>query len=536
MQAVKPRRGQLWRYNYAVLMGGGYWILVLPLAASQVVTLWMMALASDFSQSTATTIAELMTPILGAFLVAHSMAPEYRSGIGAVLACKPVSMHRVVTMRVVIAMVLPLLLTALTLTICSVGLKPIEIGPPLLAALPPLWFLSMLALTCATLFRSAPAGFAMAAVLWALDVALGYGVNPFLSSRGLTAVLETDPLQSLWLYGKLTLVALGTLLFWLHGRILYRVCRPAERRDLTRLVAAAVVLMLAYCGTGAAASVGYAYAHRARLEVSDVVWLRRQMSVYGPVPVARLFGPAFTELVTPPPSVAGAPTRAGAAADETNPPTQAAENGDRLSSGDARVLQLRHALDRWPNSIWAPSIAFTIAEEQDHSDHERAARDYVTVADRYGSSPYAPKALARVTTTPEAEVKPAHRLVAARRLVTTYAHTEEAEKGAEYLLSTKDGEVPAAERLQAARVGLGVAARTRQPGWHLMVADELRKQGSFPEALQSAREARDLGEHLKEQERALGNTLNDITPRRPQIDAAIIQANTVIRELEGKTK
>lgn len=524
MQAVKPRRGQLWRYNYAVLMGGGYWILVLPLAASQVVTLWMMALSTEFSQSVATGIAELMAPILGAFLVAHSMAPEYRSGIGAVLACKPVSMHRVVTMRVAIAMMLPLLLTTITLTICSVGLKPIDIGPPLLAALPPLWFLSMLALTCATLFRSAPAGFAMAAVLWALDVALGYGVNPFLSSRGLTAVFETDPLRSLWLYGKVTLVVLGTLLFWLHGRILYRVCRPAERRDLTRLVAAAVALMLAYCGTGAAASVSYAYAHRSRLEVSDVTWLRRQMSVYGPVPVVRLFGPAFTELVTPPPS--------GSSASSPSAP----QSGDRIAAGDARVMQLRHALDRWPNSIWAPSIAFTVAEEQDHSDHERAALDYAAVADRFGSSPYAPKALVRVVTSTDAEVKPAQHLLAARRLVTTYAHSEEAEKGADYLLSLTGDEVKPAERLQAARVGLDVAARSRRPSWYLMLAEELEKQGSFTDALRAAREARDTGLRLQVLERELRSAPNDLTPRRPQIDAAILRANEVIQKLEARTR
>src|SRR5437763_669648 len=111
MTALSARGSPLWRYNYKILVGTGYWVLVLPVAASQVVTLWMMALASDFNQAVGTHIAELMTPILGAFLVAHSLAPEYRSGIGTVLACKPVSLHRVVTIRVGLAMLAAVLLT-----------------------------------------------------------------------------------------------------------------------------------------------------------------------------------------------------------------------------------------------------------------------------------------------------------------------------------------------------------------------------------------------------------------------------------------
>src|SRR5205823_4889019 len=168
-------------------------------------------------------------PILGAFLVAHSLAPEYRSGIGAVLACKPVSLHRVVTMRVGLAMLGALLLTVVTLAVCSIGLHPIDLGPPLLACLPSLWFLSLLALTFATLFRSALAGFAIAAGLWALDLAVGYGVHPILSLQGLHARMDLHPLAGLWLYGKLALVVVGLVLLWLHRRLLPRISRPPER-------------------------------------------------------------------------------------------------------------------------------------------------------------------------------------------------------------------------------------------------------------------------------------------------------------------
>src|SRR3712207_6748217 len=113
----------------------------------------MMAMSGAFGQNVATLIAELLAPILRAFLVAHSMAPEYRSGVGAVLVSKPVSLHRVVTIRVGLAMLAAFLLTWATLGICSLGIAPVQIWEPLLACLPPLWFLSMLALTFATLFR-----------------------------------------------------------------------------------------------------------------------------------------------------------------------------------------------------------------------------------------------------------------------------------------------------------------------------------------------------------------------------------------------
>ena len=170
----RPRRASLWRYNYAILAGGGYWVIVLPVAASMVTMLWMFPLQSVFGQVAATKIAELMVPVLGAFLAAHTMAPEYRSGVGAVLACKPVSLQRVVVARVALALAVALVLGLTVLVVCSWLLSPVNVWTPLLAALPSLWFLSMLAMTFATLFRNSLAGFAVAAAIWALDFGLGY--------------------------------------------------------------------------------------------------------------------------------------------------------------------------------------------------------------------------------------------------------------------------------------------------------------------------------------------------------------------------
>ncbi len=537
MQAIRSKRGNLWRYNYAVLMGGGYWVLVLPLAASQMVTLWMMALASEFSQAVATNIAELMMPILGAFLVAHSMAPEYRSGIGAVLACKPVSLHRVVTMRVLLAMVLPILLTTVTLGVCSVGLKPVDLGPPLLAALPSLWFLSMLALTCATLFRSAPGGFAMAAVLWGLDLALGYSLNPFLSSRGLTAFYEADPLRSLWLYGKGTLLLGGCVLLGIHARLLPRVCRPAERRDIRKLVGTAAGLVLLYAVTGAAASVWYGYTHRSSLAAGDVSWFRRQLSLYGPIPVSRLFGPAFAEYVTLPPVTAsngtdGGATPGGGGARETR---EEQRGGGPAASRVAlqaqpRITQLERALERWPRSIWADSLSFALAAERETYDPSAAIQDYRRIPDRYPASPFAPKALARIVRSDSPQVTAEQRLAASRELLAQFAATPEAEAGADFLLTAPGTSLE--EQARAAETASRVAAAFRQPGWCVTLAQLLRREGKRTEALRAARDGRERALALRHRMETDNTAAIELRPHRADIDRALVSAEKLAHELE----
>ncbi|HEU4754415.1 MAG TPA: hypothetical protein VFU47_15005, partial [Armatimonadota bacterium] len=406
MALAKGAGSRLWRYNYQVLVGTGYWVLVLPIAASQVVTLWMMSMAAGFDQTVALRIAELMTPILGAFLVSHSLAPEYRSGIGAVLASKPVSMHRVITIRIGLALTAAVLLTATTLGICSVGLRAIDLGPPLLAALPSLFFLSALALLFATIFRNALGGFTVAAGIWVLDLTLGYDIHPLLSLQGFTALQDKDPLAQLWLTGKVLLVVAALVLLWVHGRILPRIHQPAERRDVIRTAALVGTVWLAYCVSGAAVMVGYAYLNRGHLDRADVTWLRRQLRVYGPVPVAKAFGPAFSVYVADVP-----PSRGEA------------------SPAAVRVTQLHQALQRWPGSLWADGIAFAIGHERETLSPPASVPDYFAVADRYASSPFAPKALAAILRISEG-VPQADRLRAARRLLADYPTAPEVETAA----------------------------------------------------------------------------------------------------------
>jgi len=401
--------GRLLRYNYQVLAGTGYWVIVLPVAASQIVSLYMMALASQFDAKVAMRIAELMTPILGAFLVAHSLAPEYRSGIGAVLASKPVSLYRVVALRVLLSMLGAVALVLVTLGVCSLALKPINVWVPLLMSLPGLVYLAMIALTFATVFANALAGFAVAAIPWAFDLALGFGFHPLLSLQGRRAAMEPELMSEVWPYGKIALLVVGVALLLLHGRLLQRVCVNAERKDIARAATWTALALLLYCYSGAAVSVGYAHAHRGHLTQNDVTWLRRKLGVYGPVPVDRLFGRPFARYVNAP------------------------KARKSSSASDVRRAQLEQALKRWPKSIWADGIAFALGAELERSDPVASADQYRRMAAQFPDSPFAPLALRRIVRSSHAEVDDERRLAAARDLLQDYADKPEADRAASYL-------------------------------------------------------------------------------------------------------
>jgi hypothetical protein len=508
MAAASTGINRLWRYNYQVLIGSAYWILVLPVAASQVVTLWMFAMGGGFTQLAAIRIAELMMPALGAFLVAHSLAPEYKGTIGAVLASKPVSLHRVITLRAALAMLLAFLLTAVTLLVCSTLVQPVDVGRALLAGLPSLWYLSLLALLFATLFRNALGGFGVAIGIWAMDVALGYSVHPLLSVQGYAAVEDKEPLAVMWLVGKGCLLLAGLVFLLLHGRVLHRIYQAAERRDVLKMAGVTALVWLLYCVSGTAVMVGYAHTHRARLDRPDVPWLRRQLRVYGPVPVARFFGPAFAQYVAEPPAVKGgeSPTR-------------------------VRVRQLEQALQRWPNSIWADGIAYAIGLEGEPVDKGASVRAYFAVADRFGSSPFAPRALAQVLRI-NPPVDQAERMRAARRLVQDYPTRPEVETAAGALLDAYPAETQPEELITAANAAAKAGLRFRGPGWILTAAKAERDRGNRAEAAKVARQALNAAQALKEEDIRVGPAMSELRPHRARIDSVIAESEALLKELE----
>lgn len=503
-------RNPLWRYNYKILLGTGFWILVLPIAASQVITIWSMAMGA-FTPESAARIAEMMAPILGAFLAAHCLAPEYRSGTGTVLASKPVSLHRVVTFRVALAMLAALLLTCVTLGLCSLAVAPIPLLMPIAASLPSLWFLSMLALAFASLFRSAPAGFAVAAGVWAMDFSLGYGAHPFLSLQGYRAVLERDPMAMVWLYGKGVLLLAGFCLLLWHGRLLPALARKADRAASTQIAAIVAALVVFYCVSGAAAVVTYAYMNRGNMLQRDAVWLRRQLKNYGPIPVASFFGPTFSALVAEPP-----------ARDAQTNPTE------------VRVGQLRRALSRGPQSLWAPSVAMEIGAEQEWTAPAKAVEAYTDVADRYPSSPYAPKALAAVIRIESPDVPDTARLAAARRLVSDYSEAPEVEAAATTLWARYPAEAKPDEMLRAALAAASAGVRWTKPAWHLTAAEIHARQGRPSEAAAQAQAARDAALQLRQESESDSDGGIELTPHRARIDAALGEAEALLKRLKSR--
>jgi hypothetical protein len=239
-----------------------------------------------------------------------------------------------------------------------------------------------------------------------------------------------------------------------------------------------------------------------------VPWLRRQLRVYGPVPVARFFGPAFAQYVAEPPAVKGgeSPTR-------------------------VRVRQLEQALQRWPNSIWADGIAYAIGLEGEPVDKGASVRAYFAVADRFGSSPFAPRALAQVLRI-NPPVDQAERMRAARRLVQDYPTRPEVETAAGALLDAYPAETQPEELITAANAAAKAGLRFRGPGWILTAAKAERDRGNRAEAAKVARQALNAAQALKEEDIRVGPAMSELRPHRARIDSVIAESEALLKELE----
>jgi hypothetical protein len=496
---------RLWRYNYKILLGTGYWILVLPIAVSQVVTLWMMALASDFTVEGATRIAELMAPLLAAFLAAHTLAPEYKSGVGAVLASKPLSLYRVLAVRVSLALIGGLLLTAVSLYICTTLGKELNVPPMLLAAVPGVWFLSLVALTFATLFRNALGGFAVAAGIWALDWVVGYGVHPLLSLQGYTAHLAKDLLSSMWTASKIALLVGGVLLLVVHGKLLPRICRPPQKADLARILVVTLVVAFLYMVSGAAMMLFYARSPRGRMIHEDVTWLRTQLRPYGAIPIARVFGPAFTAYVAEPP-----PVRPG------------------ISPVKVRVDSLKQTLARYPNDMWADGIAYAVGWETEKLDQVACIDEYLAVSDRYGSSPFAPKALAAILRIENPGIPAPKRLLAARRLIKEYPNDIDTSKAAAYLQTQYPSVIRAPEMIEAAQVAGKSGPLQLRPHWLAVAAASQLDNKQPSEARVTAQQAKDLALSLQAEIMNKTATGVKLEPHLAKISQALVAAEQVL--------
>jgi tetratricopeptide (TPR) repeat protein len=370
----------LLRYNFRVLMLNNWWLLVFPLAVSQLSVFWNV-LTQRFTLGMPAQTVEMITPLVAAFLGAHLLSAEYRSRIGAVLASRPVNISRIVVMRLAVMLALVWGLGMLSLLAYSSWMQPFDMKPVILAAIPSTLFLTMLALTFATLFRNSLAGFGVAAAYWALDLPGGAPLHPYLSLRSLTSYygVLTEPdrqtFTNSWWIAKVILLIAAFALYLYHSRLVFTLGSPQTLRSRRRALVSAGAVVVLYLVSGAAIKVGYGYQRLGRLSPDDPSWFRYQFAPYGPIPVAALFGPAFTRYLG-----------------EFNNPwrLQQDEESDRWGDTVKHRKDLREIVDKMPSSVWAASAADALArlEARRQTNVDNAVPYYRTIVDRFPNSPY----------------------------------------------------------------------------------------------------------------------------------------------------
>src|SRR4051812_43624425 len=109
------RRSSLLRYNLRVVMFNNWWILVFPIAVSQLTVFWNL-ISQKFATPMPASTGELVTPLLAAFLSAHVLSAEYPSRVGAILASKPLNIGKVVLLRLLAVLILVWILELISLT------------------------------------------------------------------------------------------------------------------------------------------------------------------------------------------------------------------------------------------------------------------------------------------------------------------------------------------------------------------------------------------------------------------------------------
>jgi hypothetical protein len=372
-------------YNARILLANSYWILIIPLVASQLVVFWHMAIATLVKTDTIVKTAELVIPLMAAFLCAHVVAPEHRHRVDeiAFVRRKPVALTiilRLLTLYLIVA-----LLALVMLYVYRKGLKrEFDLGWTLLAAVPPTLFLSMLSMAFASAWRTPAAGIGAALVYFAADAARGQSLNPLFTLHSYSAALalvdgETAQAGSQWLYSKAVLLAMAVVAAWAGARTLGRPASPRRLRAGLRVAAGVVGFALFYLVSGAVWQ--FTQASKVEAQTPDNAWFayQRAFTGYGHIPVAYLFGADFAGYVGYP----------------------AGDPGDPKWFINMRGVAAKRLTDvaaRWPESKWADNALFealrlTGGAEKNRSEDpelERAAiRDCQAFLKAYPTSSFA---------------------------------------------------------------------------------------------------------------------------------------------------
>lgn len=455
-------RLSLFRYNFRVLTHNNWWLLVFPLAASQLTVFWNL-ITQRFAEALPARSVEMVTPLLAAFLSAHLLSAEYRTGMGAILACKPMHIGKVVLRRLAVVLALVWALGALSLLAYFYGMQPYGMATPAVAGAASSLFLAVLALTFATLLRNPLAGFGVAALYWAVDLPGGPAINPYLSLQTLSASLQPPDVLGMttmpgpWWIAKLVLLAGAAVLYHLHGRMLFGLGTAPSARQRRRAMGWAVGLFVLYLGSGAALKVGYGFTHRGRLAPDDGTWFRRQFASFGPIPATYLFGGAFRRYVGEIPNAWR---------------IQSDDESDRWGNTVRHRRELEEVVRTMPDSIWAPSALELLAR----MDGGGAVERYRRLVSTYPNSPYLALALERMARLQIDDQSSERSRAAYRELLARCPGSPYEAEALRFLAETdrRRGDLASAE--QRARAWARVAPVTERFWAHLMLAELLVAQ------------------------------------------------------------
>jgi tetratricopeptide (TPR) repeat protein len=411
----------LLRYNVRICAGLGAWMLVVPVGSAMLVLFAVMAIESLVRDYTAVRVLELLGSLVMAFAGANLLRPEYQYHTLETVLTRPVSFRATVAVRMFGAGVGVLLLEAgLALYMDRVMDKEFDMGLALLAALASMAFLTAFAVATAAVWRSPTLGFVAAAALWGADVAFSGELSPLLTLGGYGLALQhPDGIWTPWWVGKAALVLLAVVLAFVAARAGARPASPWNARRVVRAALAAVLIMVAYLGTGVVQKVRWGMAREAELGNRSRLAYQRLFACYGPLPVAHLAGPSFarfigyqapwTELMTDPDGRLG---------DETY----------------TQQEQLRRvAFDPSP-SQWTDNALYELGRKlmpdtddaAASGDHRLALQCLELLRDEYADSPFAARGLEKLAYAYERMGRPADAEEALRRLVTTYPESETA--------------------------------------------------------------------------------------------------------------
>ncbi|MCC6442615.1 MAG: hypothetical protein IT210_04045 [Armatimonadetes bacterium] len=472
----------LFRYNYRVLIGHTYWLLVIPIAVSQLITAWHMAMASSFRPYIGAQIAELVAPLLAAFLSAHILGNEYRSHIGPVIISKPLHIGKIVFFRLLAIYLFVALLVGVTMSVICFGVNAFDIRQAALAGIPSTIYLSLLSMTFAAIFRHPMIGFLLAAFLWTLDLLLGFSFHPLLSLQGLAARWEDHPLKLFFWPNKIALLLASAILYGLHRRVMLTLAETENRKRGIRRAGWVFLFLFLYIYSGAVGKMIYGLRHKGSLPASDIIWFRKEFRIYEPVPVAWLFGKAFAYYIGYlPPWV-----------------KTTEETGGFIGENKEHLAQLQWIVENAPGSIWADSSLYLLATLKRLHDEEGRSfvPDFKQLVQDYPDSPFAPLGLEDLGKNAAQNNDPETARWAFDKILSDYPVSRSVLSAARFTVEDMMGQGKPLEAARAAQTGEKAAGPYEKPGWIMQAAELLKSAGDtgqarseYARARQSARDA-----------------------------------------------